>query len=115
MVGNDRYTYQELTGFLAQVAVHAGLRTHTLIFCAAVNTPMVNINAYPKSSGFMKSIGMQDWTLDILGLTTDKLVDTIIKAFAQRSTLKAQMLPVVEQEKSKARRSVELVLDVLGS
>ena len=113
VVGNHDYTYQELTGLLARVAVHAGLRTHTLIFCAAVGTPMVNINAYPKSSGFMESIGMGDWTLPFDGLTQERLTETIVRAFEQRQALSEQMKPIVAEEKEKARASVDLVLDML--
>ncbi len=115
VVGNCDYTYPELTGLLARVEVHAGLRTHPLIFCAAVNTPMVNLNAYPKSAGFLQTIGMADWTLDINGLTADLLVDTIIRARAARDELRTRMRPVVEEEKRKARASVNCVLRILDS
>ncbi len=114
VVGNHDYTYQELTGLLSRVAVHAGLRTHTLIFCAAVGTPMVNINAYPKSAGFMNSIGMGDWTLAFDGLTEARLTETIVRAFEQRQALSEQMKPVVAVEKEKARASIDMVLEVLG-
>ncbi|MFU8780933.1 MAG: polysaccharide pyruvyl transferase family protein [Kiritimatiellia bacterium] len=113
VVGNCDYTYQELTGLLGRVAVHAGLRTHTLIFCAAVGTPMVNINAYPKSAGFMSSIGMKEWTLEFDGLTEQILTETIVRAFENRHALREKMLPIVAEEKRKARRSVDLVLEIL--
>lgn len=113
VVGNDKYSYQELTGVLSKVEVHAGLRTHTLIFCAAVNTPMVNINAYPKSAGFMKSIGMEEWTLDIDQLTQKKLSDTIIQAYHRRDELRQYMKPKVNDEKVKAKQSVSAVAELL--
>ena len=115
VVGNERYTYQELTGLLSRLDVHAGLRTHTLIFCAAVNTPMVNINAYPKSSGFMETIGMGDWTIEFKDLTEDRLFDTIRRAWENRASLREQMRPLVEEEKRKARASVDLVGRILDA
>jgi len=115
IVGNCDYTYQELTGLLGRVEVHAGLRTHTLIFCAAVGTPMVNINAYPKSAGFMNSIGMGDWTLPFEGLTAQSLGDTIVRAFESRQALRERMVPIVAGEKRKARASVGLVLEILDA
>ena len=113
VVGNCDYTYQELTGLLGKLEVHAGLRTHTLIFCAAVNTPMVNINAYPKSSGFMETIGMGDWTLEFAGLSEERLATRIGEAFEQRHALREQMRPVVAEEQRKARASVDRVLQIL--
>ncbi|HMO50790.1 MAG TPA: polysaccharide pyruvyl transferase family protein [Kiritimatiellia bacterium] len=114
VVGNCDYTYQELTGLLGKLDVHAGLRTHTLIFCAAVNTPMVNINAYPKSAGFMDTIGMGDWTIPIHELTEDRLTSTITACWNRRAALRDYMQPIVENEKKKARASVDLVSRILG-
>lgn len=113
IVGNRDYTYQELSGLLGKLEVHAGLRTHPLIFCAAVNTPMININAYPKSAGFMQTIGMQDWTIGFNELSEEYLTDRIVQAYANRAVLRERMRPKVEMEKQKARASVDLVLRIL--
>ena len=113
VVGNDRYTYQELAGLLSRLEVHAGLRTHTLIFCAAVNTPMINIEAYPKSAGFLRTIGMKDWNISLDGITVDSLAGIIRKAWAEREGLRRMMRPIVDLEKKKARASVGLVSMIL--
>lgn len=113
VVGNKDYTYQELAGLLSRVAVHAGLRTHTLIFCAAVGTPMISINAYPKSSGFLKTVGMGDWTIDFADLSVDNLSGLMERAWNERDRLRSVMAPIVEQEKKKARDSVRLVTQLL--
>lgn len=114
VVSNSDYTYQELAGLLQKVEVHAGLRTHTLIFCAAVNTPMVNINAYPKSAGFMRTIGQGEWTMNFEDLTVESLVATLLNAWERRIQTRAEMRPLVDIEKKKARDSVRLVSDLLG-
>jgi polysaccharide pyruvyl transferase WcaK-like protein len=113
IVGNCDYTYQELAGLLSKVDIHAGLRTHTLIFCAAVNTPMVNINAYPKSAGFINTIGMGDYTITFDALNTESLTKLILLCWENRSQLRAQMKPIVDEEKRKARASVNLVSSIL--
>jgi len=113
IVGNCDYTYQELAGLLSKVDIHAGLRTHTLIFCAAVNTPMVNINAYPKSAGFINTIGMGDYTITFEQLNTKSLTKLIVQCWENRSQLRTQMKPIVDEEKRKARASVNLVSSIL--
>ncbi len=115
VVNNNDYTYQELAGLLQKVEIHAGLRTHTLIFCAAVNTPMVNINAYPKSAGFMRTIGQGDWTLNFEDLSVDNLSAIMLKAWDRRGQTRKEMLPLVQVEKSKARDSVRLVTELLDT
>ncbi len=115
IVGNCDYTYQELTGLLKRVEIHAGLRTHTLIFCASAVTPMVNINAYAKSAGFLKTIGMGDWTIAFEDLSVENLTTIILKSWENKSSLRATMAPVVAEEKAKARDSVKYVSDLLDT
>ncbi len=115
VVGNCDYTYQELTGLLSMVDIHAGLRTHTLIFSAAVSTPMININAYPKSAGFLKTIGMDEWTITFDNLSRENLVGLMLKSWENREDLQKQMKPVVDIEKKKARDSVHLVSKILDA
>lgn len=113
VVGNKDYTYQELAGLLSKVDVHAGLRTHTLIFCAAVGTPMISINAYPKSAGFLNTVGMGDWTIDFADLSVEALAKIMERAWHDREMLREKMQPIVEIEKKKARDSVHLVTKLL--
>ncbi|NND78391.1 MAG: hypothetical protein HKN53_00675, partial [Maribacter sp.] len=115
VVGNCDYTYQELTGLLSKVDVHAGLRTHTLIFCSAVGTPAISINAYPKSAGFLKTIGMGDWAIDFADLSIENLSTIMTKCWEERHSLAKNMAPVVELEKKKSRDSVDMVSKILDS
>jgi len=115
VVGNCDYTYQELAGLLSKVDVHAGMRTHTLIFCSAVGTPPISINAYPKSAGFIRTVGMGDWMIDFENLSVDNLSAIIKKCWENRHSLAEKMQPVVELEKKKSRHSVDLVTGILDS
>ncbi len=115
IVSNSDYTYEELAGLLGRVQVHAGLRTHTLIFCAAVNTPMISINAYPKSAGFLQTIGMQDWSIGFNDMSVENLSGLMKKAWDQRDQIKADLSAIVPQEKRKSRDSVKLVGGLLDS
>lgn len=115
VVTSSDYTYQEIAGLLQKVEIHAGLRTHTLIFCAAVNTPMVNINAYPKSAGFMRTVGQGEWTVNFEDLSVDHLSAVMLRSWERRAQTRKDMLPLVTVEKSKARDSVRLVTELLDA
>ena len=115
IVANPDYTYQELTGLLSKVGVHAGLRTHTLIFCSAVGTPSISINAYPKSAGFIKTVGLGDWTIDFVDLSVENLSTVIRKCWDNRHDIADKMKPIVELEKKKSRDSVDLVTGILDA
>ena len=100
---------------LSKVGVHAGLRTHTLIFCSAVGTPPISINAYPKSAGFIRTVGMGDWTIDFENLSVENLSTIMRKCWEDRHSLAEKMKPVVEIEKKKSRDSVDLVTQILDT
>jgi len=112
-IDNVTYTYQELAALLGNVEVHAGLRTHTLIFSAAFGTPMISINAYPKSVAFLETIGMERWNIHLKDLSVDKLTGLIKEAWKERNQLSVGMLPLVDLEKKKARDSVRMVMSMI--
>ncbi len=114
VVTNAACTYADLAGLLARVELHVGLRTHPLIFCAAVGTPMININSYPKSAGFMASIGQQEWQIESRDLTAAGLFALVMRAWEAREATRASLRRIVPGEKEKARRSARLVCDMLG-
>jgi len=109
VVSNRKYTYQELTGFIHCAGLHVGMRTHSLILAAAALTPMIDINAYPKSAGFMKSIGQNDWIIEFEDLTIDNLINIIKKAWKQRFAIQKSLKPWIEKEQEKAKNSVKLL------
>jgi polysaccharide pyruvyl transferase WcaK-like protein len=114
IMGNKDYTYQELAAILGRLDVHAGLRTHTLILCAAVSTPMISINAYPKNLAFLETIGMGEWNISLEDLSVEKLFLLIKECRMQRHQIRVKMQLVVEEEKRKARASAGIVLEMLG-
>lgn len=115
IVSNVDYTYQEIAALLGKVEVHAGLRTHTLIFCAAMNTPMVCIKSYPKSTGFMHTIGQGDWSIGFEDLTSENLYDIVMRAWERREQTGRELLPIADAEKQKARGSAKILADFLGN
>ena len=110
---NEEYNYHDIVGILAKVGSHVGLRTHSLIFCASVNTPMVSINSYPKNAGFMRSIGQDDWMIEFDGLNKENISAMMIKSWREREQRRSSMTPITDREKTKAKESVRLVEDLL--
>jgi polysaccharide pyruvyl transferase WcaK-like protein len=113
IVSNIDYTYEEIAALLGKVELHAGLRTHTLIFCAAMNTPMICIKSYPKSTGFMETIGQQDWMIGFEDLNVDNLTDIVSKSWELRHETRKTLKPIVDIEKEKASKSASVLIDFL--
>jgi len=113
VVSNADYTYEELTALLGRVEVHAGLRTHTLIFSAAMNTPMIGVLSYPKSNGFLRTIGQEKWVVPFESFSPDSLFEMVKSAWDQREQTRADLKPIVDEEKRKARASAKLLAPFL--
>ncbi len=103
IISNVDYRYEEIAALLAKVEVHSGLRTHTLIFCAAMGTPMIGITSYPKSAGFLRTVGQGEWQVPFEKLTADYLGSMVKKAWEVREKTGEEIVRVAEKEKEKAR------------
>lgn len=114
IIANANYTYQEITSLLSHCGLHIGMRTHSLILASAALTPMITINAYPKSGGYVRTIGQGDWIIDFEDMNLENLMALITKGWEQREKTKEEMTPQVVREQKKAKDIVELVGDVLG-
>ncbi|PID59205.1 MAG: hypothetical protein CR986_06930 [Ignavibacteriae bacterium] len=109
VITNAKYTYQEITSLLSKCGIHIGMRTHSLILASAAFTPMVTINAYPKSGGYVRTIGQGDWVIDFEDMNLENLIEIIKRAWEKRSETKEQMIPQVKREQQKAKDVVNLV------
>jgi polysaccharide pyruvyl transferase WcaK-like protein len=114
VVSNKTYTYQDLAALLGRLELHIGLRTHTLIFCAAVGTPMVDISSYPKSRGFMRTIGQEDRFIAFENLNPDHILSMVGDVWDHRAGIREAMQPTVMEEKRKASASAKLLRKYLA-
>jgi polysaccharide pyruvyl transferase WcaK-like protein len=109
VVSNKTYTYENIAGLLGKLELHIGLRTHTLIFCAAVGTPMINISSYPKSHGFMRTIGQEDRYIAFENLNQNHILSVVKDVWDHRALIRENMQSRVAEEKRKAKASAKLL------
>lgn len=103
IITNLDYTYEEIAALLGKVEVHSGLRTHTMIFCAAMGTPVIGIASYPKSEGFLRTVGQDGWLIPFADLSAEHLTKVIKKAWEVRAETRRQLTQAAQKEKEKAR------------
>jgi len=115
MITNEYYTYNDIVGILQKAGTHIGLRTHSLIFCAAVNTPMISINSYPKNKGFIRSIQQDDWMIEFDDLNIEGITAKLIASWNNQDKRREEMKSIVTIEKKKAKESVRLTCELLDS
>ena len=114
VIANAKYTYQEITSLLSKCGLHVGMRTHSLILSSAAFTPMITINAYPKSGGYVRTIGQGDWVIDFEDMNLENLMNLIKDGWEKRAETKEKMIPQVNSEQKKAKDVVNLVGKLLN-
>ena len=113
VISNRTYSYNDICAVLKRLRLFVGMRTHSLILSSAMGIPPVGIVTYPKNRGYMRTIGMDGNLIEFRDLSVEKFTAKIGSALRQRDQLQAMMLPQVEGEKAKARRSAELLKEFL--
>ena len=115
LVSNIKYSHNDIAGILSQLEVHVGMRTHSLIFSAAFCTPMVSIIAYPKTTGFIKTIEQTERIIEFdNSFSSDKLFTLVNKTWEDRHIIRKNMEPIIKREKNKAKSSANLITRYLS-
>lgn len=113
-ISNADYTYEEIAPLIGKVEVHNGLRTHTLIFAAAMATPMICITSYPKSAGFLRTFEQEHWQVPMEELSSERLCDIIVKAWDVKDKTSKQLKAIGKKEKEKAKSTAHYLKRFLG-
>lgn len=113
IVDATRLDYREAAGLLGRFELVVAMRTHALILAAAGGAPVVNLNVYPKSAGFMQTIRQERWQHQMASLDPDALADLVIEAWDRRAELRWQVQREVRRERSRAMAGVPVVRRLL--
>lgn len=113
-IQNPVLGHQEIAGFLRRLDAFVGMRTHSLILSASVHTPLAAIISYPKTTGFLRTIGMEGISLEFDRFSAETLWDLVSEVWEKREELKARLGPAVEEERKKARAAADELSEWLG-
>ena len=75
---------------------------------------MMNISSYPKSTGFMRTIGQEDKFISFDNLDPDHILGQILEVWNDRENISQELIPLVTEEKRKARDSAKLLAKYLS-
>ncbi len=109
LISNKKYTHYEIMGFLGELDLLIGMRTHSLILSSAMCVPVVGIIPYPKSRSYMREIGQEDKTIEFTDFNADKLVSLVKSTWNQRKQIKEQLQPKITKLKETASGSANFL------
>jgi len=113
-ISNRDYTYQELATVMSLFEMFVGMRTHSVILSSSMGTPVIGIIAYPKTRGFLESIGQKERMIEFRDFDMDRLFNLISSMWEDRFRIKKELINFISKEKLKAKRSAEFLSPFLS-
>lgn len=114
LISNRQYSYEELATVMGRLEVLVAMRTHALILASAMLTPVVAINSYPKTAGYLASIDQEHWMIRFEDLDVERLVALTLEAYGQRAQIRETLRPTIQHVKHLASQSAELLKPFLS-
>lgn len=107
----DSYFQQYLIGKLYAVV---GMRYHSNIFSAKMGTPFVSISYEQKMKGFMQSIELTEYCIDLNDLSLNQINATFDLLVQNYETYKQRLHLLHDKMKKEAYKTTEVVLAILN-
>lgn len=107
----DSYFQQFLIGKLYAVV---GMRYHSNIFSAKMGTPFLSISYEQKMQGFIQTVGLEDYCIDINCLDTNELENRFNKMISNYLGYKRKLVSLHDFMKKESHRTTEAVIDILN-
>jgi len=103
VLGNDRYSAEELMGVTGRMRYFAGMRLHSLILASAMNVPCIGLAYAPKVRHFMELMGTPESTLELAAFSPDKLLEHVRRLEADDAARRSAWTARVDELKALAR------------
>lgn len=108
----DSYFQQFLIGKLYAVV---GMRYHSNIFSAKMGTPFLSISYEQKMKGFMQTVGLEDYCIDINFLDFNELENRFNKMISNYSEYKNKLKSLHSFMKEESYRTTTEVINILNN
>jgi len=102
VMGNDRYSAEELMGIMGTMRCFAGMRVHSLILASAMNTPCIGLAYAPKVRHFMDLMGTPESVVELSSFKADELVRHVKRMIKTDATTRPAYEVRVKELKAKA-------------
>lgn len=108
----NKYDLNEMLSIIGNLDILIGIRLHSLIFSAVMNTPMIAISYDPKIDNFMEFIDEQIFC-DINEVEFDSLFAEIKEKIVKSDEYKLRLYNKVESLKARLCKNEEIVVQLL--
>ncbi len=108
-----RYSPGQVLDLMGRFELAVGMRLHFLIFAALRGTPFTALPYASKVTGLLEQLGLESPPLESIGI--GQLIAQIDRSWDRRQELRAKVVERMPALKARAKRTNELLLEVLES
>lgn len=110
---NHRYDPRELVGLYAYFDATLSIRLHGAVFSAIADTPVIAINYLPKVEGFMSSIGLDRFLMNIDSIREELLLELFQEVLKNKRDLSKKINEKMNMKIELVSRYAELAISLL--
>lgn len=111
VMGNDRYSAEELMGVMGRMRYFSGMRVHSLILASAMKTPCIGLAYAPKVRHFMDLMKTPDSIIELNSFTADELVGHVKQMIKEDSKIRPAYETRVDELKERAAEGYRVFCD----
>lgn len=105
-IGSNHY---DIKGALSRISLLFGMRLHSLILASSEHTPIIGLAYQPKVRHYLRTLDLEKYCIGFEPFSEESLVQQILNAWDQRSSIKKQLDNRVPALQQRAHQAAELV------
>ncbi len=110
-----QYRAGAVMGLYRRVDIALTTRLHGAVFSAAAGTPFLAISYLPKVQGFVRHVGMDEWSLSVDEFEDEETVfRKVTSLIARRKEIAAALREAVRHAQNRAQKHFEIMARLLG-
>ena len=110
---NHRYDPREIVGLYAYCDATLSIRLHGAVFSAIAGTPVIAMNYLPKVEGFMKSIGMDRFLINVDHIREELLLELFQEVLKNKNNLSEKINKEMNIKRKLVSQYAELAISLL--
>jgi len=107
----ENYDHYEIKALYKELDFIVGTRFHSIIFSLTEYVPALAIEYEHKTSGIMRDLGLEEWTIKIEDVTADKLITRVDALIAHKDEYRRQLRERLPAYIDQAAHAIDIIAD----
>lgn len=105
VIHNGDLLSHDIQAVMRKCHLFIGMRFHSLVLASATGVPIIGLVYAPKVRGFMRLLNCENYSLELVEVSSDRLTDVILEGWNRSDRLKQQQQIIVDELKKGSRQA----------